>query len=345
MKRALTLLVLLCAVSVTYGQQHDFSKLNSVISRSDELISNDTNAYFQNVDSWIMYYQGEIKFEKYYHGFTKDSLHHIQSQTKSIVSLLTGIAIDQGSIKSEEQLASTWFSEKFSQSDTLKSKVRLRDLLTMSGGFLWEEMLPFDDQKNDNANMYRSGHWLRYALSRPMLHEPFTVFKYNSGSHMIVAGIVEKATGMPLEKFAERNLFNKLGIERFRWQKDSTGFCHAGGGLHLKPSDMIKIGIMVLNNGMYNGKRIIPEAWLEKSFKPYFKTEFGGKSYGFFWWVKDFAITKDRTTKVISAEGAGGQSLFIIPEFSMVISFTEHNYTTPQVGLWILKDYILPALK
>ncbi len=345
MKRAIFAIGLCFLGFSLSGQGIDVTKLNSVITISDKMISNDTNAYFRNVDSWIIYYDGEVKFEKYYHGFTKDSLHHIQSQTKSFTSLLAGIAIDQGLIKNENEPVARWFPDYFNNSDSLKFQVTLRDLLTMSGGFQWEEMLvPFTDPTNDNGNMYRSGHWLQYALTRQMAHKPFTVFKYNSGSPMIVAGIIEKASNMQLDKFAEKYFFNQLDIKDYRWSKDSTGLCHAGGGLYLKPSDIIKAGVMVLDKGMYNGKRVISESWLSKSFSPYFKTEFGGKEYGYFWWIKEMKINNTKSTRVISAEGAGGQSLFIIPEYGMVIGFTERNYTTPQVGPWIVREYLLPTL-
>jgi CubicO group peptidase (beta-lactamase class C family) len=344
-KIVISQLFLLLLTLNTFGLQADCSKLYSAIKEADILIETDPRDFFKNVESFIVFNRGNILIEKYYQQVRKDSLHHLQSQTKSIVSLLTGIAIDQGIIKNENEPAARYFPQYFSNKDSLKFQVTIKDLVTMSAGFEWEEMIPFDDPKNDNGRMYRSGHWLEYALSQPMAAKPFARFTNNSGCPMIVAGILEKATRMPLDKFAEKNLFKPLGIESFRWLKDSTGFCHAGGGLYLKPMDMFKIGVMILNEGIYHGNRIVSRDWIKRSLQPYFITEFSNKNYGYFWWIKEMPINKDTTTTVYSAEGAGGQSLFIIPEYDLVISFTEHNYTTPQVGPWVLRESILPNLK
>lgn len=344
MKTALILLAGLVISLGTFGQQGDIHKVLQSIEVADSLIEADPRDFFRNVESFTVYHLGEIKFEKYYHGTQRDSLHHIQSQTKSVVSLLLGIAIDKGFITNEKEQVAKYFPDHFNANDSLKNSVTIRDLITMSAGFDWEEMNPVNDPKNNNTQMYRGGHWLDYALSRPMAAKPFTSFKYNSGCPMIVAGIIEKATKTPLDQFAEKYLFKPLGIENYRWLKDSSGFCHAGGGLYLKPSDVLKIGIMVLNNGSYQGKRIVSRDWLDRSCTPLFTTEFNSKGYGYFWWVKDMATNNDRSTKVVSAEGAGGQSLFIIPEHGLVVSFTEHNYTTPQVGPWVLRESVLPNL-
>ena len=344
MKTTISFLISLALSLPAFCQQPDTSGLRAALKVPDEFIETDPRDFFRNVESFTVYSQGTVIFEKYYHGTSIDSLHHIQSQTKSVVSLLLGIAIDKGFITNENEPVSKYFPDYFNKGDSLKNSVTIRDLITMSAGFDWEEMIAFDDPRNNNAVMYRGGHWLEYALSRPMAVKPFTTFKYNSGCPMIVAGIIEKATKTPLDEFAEKYLFKPLGIENYRWTKDSTGFCHAGGGLYLKPPDMLKIGVMILNNGTYQGNRIVSRDWLERSSTPRFTTEFSNKGYGYFWWVKDMPIKNGRTTKVISAEGAGGQSLFIIPEYNLVISFTEHNYTTPQVGPWVLKESVLPVL-
>lgn len=345
MKTAIPLLFSLIIPLNILGQQADSSKFMAAVKEADRIIETDNRDFFSNVESFIVYDHGVITFERYYRGINRDSLHHIQSQTKSIVSLLLGVAIDQGIIKNENEPVTRYFPENFSQTDSLKYRVTIKDLITMSAGFEWEEMIPIEDPKNNNMQMYRSGHWLEYALSRPMARQPFTSFKYNSGCPMIVAGIIEKASGMPLDRFAEKNLFKPLGIKNYRWSRDSTGFCHAGGGLYLKPSDMLKIGILILNEGVYQNNRTVSQDWIKRSFRSCFTTEFNGKGYGYFWWVKEMNIREERTTKVLSAEGAGGQSLFIIPEFQLVISFTEHNYATPQVGPWVLRESILPNLE
>jgi CubicO group peptidase (beta-lactamase class C family) len=344
MKRLIAAVSTFLFVHSTFSQKIDMAKLDSAIIAADRIISTDNRAFFKNVESLIVYSDGGIKFEKYYNGYKKDSLHQTQSQTKSIVSLLMGIAIDKGYIKSENDPVSDYFPEYFRKEDNLKSSVTIRDLLTMSAGFEWEEMIPMDDPRNDNINMFNSRKWLNYALSRSMNQRPFTGFKYNSGCPMIVAGIIEKATKMKLDEFAVRYLFEPPKIKRYNWLKDSTGFCHAGGGLFLSPMDMMKIGIIVMNNGKWEKQQIISENWIRKATTSYLPTSFDISTYGYFWWIREMKTSGVKTTRVISAEGAGGQKLYIFPEYQLIIAFTERNYSTPQVGPVFISESILPIL-
>lgn len=327
------------------SRQEAASKFEKALVLADSIIQNSKMESFKRLESFIVIKDGVKAFEKYYNGSGPDSLNHIQSQTKSIVSLLFGIAVDKGLIKSEEEPVANYFPDYFDKKDTLKSAVRIKDLLTMSAGFAWEEMIAMNDPKNDNINMFNSGDYLHYALSRAMTNRPFTVFKYISGNPMIVAAIIEKTSGMKLDEFAGKYLFGPLGIVDYRWQKDRTGFCHAGGGLRIRPSDLTKIGIMILNHGKWNNMQIISNQWLEKSFHPYFMTEFSDSRYGYFWWIKDSKINDNKMTGVFSARGAGGQYLYLVPEYNLVVSFTERNYSTPICSPWLLDNIILPALE
>jgi CubicO group peptidase (beta-lactamase class C family) len=299
---------------------------------------------FKNVHSYIVSLEGTTILEEYFNGHAQDGRHILQSQTKSVVALLCGIAIDRGFIESEAVPVMKFFPEAFDKSDALRSSLTIREVLTMSAGLKWEEMLPPDDPGNDNMNMFRGDRYLDYVLARPMDKPPFSEFKYNSGCPMIIAGIIQKAARLSLDKFAETYLFGPLGITDYEWLKDSTGLPHAGGGLSLRPSDMLKIGELVLNEGQWNGKTVVSKEWIAKATRPYFATEFGGAGFGYFWWIQDMKIDGDRTTTVISARGAGGQNMFVVPEFRLVVSFTEGNYTTPLVGPMILREGILPAL-
>ncbi|HOW25492.1 MAG TPA: serine hydrolase [Bacteroidales bacterium] len=327
-----------------FSQHIEVAKLDSAITFADKLIETDPREFFKNVESFIVWSQGNIISEKYYHGY-KDTLHHTQSQTKSIVSLLMGIAIDKGFIKSENVPVFSYFPEYFNADDKLKYSLTIRDLLTMSAGFEWEEMIPSNDPRNDNMNMYNSGNYLHYALTRPMAIKPGGQFKYNSGCPVIIAGIIEKATHQPLDKFAEMYLFGPLNIKDYYWLKDSTGFCHAGGGLYLKPVDMLKLGVLVQNKGKWEDKQVISEQWITKMTQAYFVTSFDNSGYGFFWWIKEIHTKNGNITKMISAEGAGGQKLYLFMDYELIIAFTEHNYNTPQVSPIFIKQSILPILQ
>ena len=345
MKKAIAFVFGFLIAANAFCQKIDKTMLDSAIIVADRIITTDNRVFFKNVESIIVNLQGDNRFEKYYNGFSKDSLHHIQSQTKSIVSLLMGIAIDRGFIKDENEPVSRYFPQYFKKEDTLKSSVTIKHLLTMSAGFKWEEMTSSTDAGNDNLNMFNSGDWLKYALSRPIETKPFTEFNYNSGYPMIVAGIIEKSAKMTIEEFAKKYLFEPLGINEYRWLKDSKGFCHAGGGLFLKPGDMLKIGMLVMNNGNFKNRQLISDGWINKTMCSYLPTDFDISTYGYFWWLREMRTGEGKTTKVISAEGAGGQRLYLFPEYQLIIAFTERNYSTPLVSPMFITESVLPLLK
>ncbi len=343
--RTLCLSVMILMSLILKSQTIEVFELDSAISKADSLIESNPRIFFKNVESFIVYFDGNIRFEEYYNGFNRDSLHLIQSQTKSIVSLLFGIAIDKGFVLSDNEPIIKFFPDYFKSTDSLKSKLKIRDVLTMSAGIDWEEMLPIDNPKNDNINMFNSNDYLNYILLKSVSVTPSTEFKYTSGCPMIIAGIIEKTSKMSLDKFAELYLFKPLEITKYRWIKDTTGFCHAGGGLYLKPIDMLKIGILVANNGKWNNRQIISKGWIQKVIKPYLKTNFENSDYGYFWWIKKIALGEGKTTTIISAEGAGGQKLHIFPDYNLIVAFTERNFTTPQVCQIFIKESIIPLLK
>ncbi|MFH0842761.1 MAG: serine hydrolase [Bacteroidota bacterium] len=345
MRRHGITIIVITLLSLKLSAQSSLSALDNAIIKAENRIETSSIPSFRNLESFIVWHAGSYKHINYYNGVSGEALHQVQSQTKSVVSLLLGIAIDKGFVKSENEPLSSFFPEYFNIGDSLKSSVTIRDLLTMSAVFQWEEMLPFNDQRNNNIQMNYSGNYLKYALSRPMASRPYTEFKYNSGAPMIVAGIIEKTSGMPMDKFAEKYLFNPLSIYEYRWIKDSIGLCHAGGGLFLKPEDILKIGVLVLNNGRWEGKNIVSDEWIKKSCEPYFNTTFSDFKYGYFWWIKDIKVTETKTTKVISAQGAGGQYMFILPEYDLIVAFTENNFGTPLVGPFLFEAYIMPTLQ
>jgi CubicO group peptidase (beta-lactamase class C family) len=162
---------------------------------------------------------------------------------------------------------------------------------------------------------------------------------------MIIAGIIEKAAKMKLDDFAQKYLFEPLNIKSVLCLKDSTDFCHAGGGLSMLPVDVLKIRILVMNNGKWDNKQVVSEEWIKKLTTPYFSTSFDIGKYGYFCWIREMKIKEDKTTRVISAEGAGGQKLYIFPEYKLVVAFTERNYSTPQVSPLFIKESILPVLE
>jgi CubicO group peptidase (beta-lactamase class C family) len=200
--------------------------------------------------------------------------------------------------------------------------------LTMSAGFSWDEWsYPYTDLRNNHgAQILEAADSLRYVLERPMVAEPGEKFTYNSGLSILLGQIVLKASGIRADKFAERNLFEPLGITDFYWSKLPHEVMQTGGGLFMRPRDMAKIGQLMLDGGRWRGKQIVSEAWLSESTKTRIDaskipTAAMAQGYGYQWWI-DSLKSGDEAVKSFSARGRGGQFIVVIPERRIVVVIT-----------------------
>ncbi|MCX7798560.1 MAG: beta-lactamase family protein [Melioribacter sp.] len=262
--------------------------------------------------SLIIYKDNELLFEKYYNGFYHSKLGNLKSVTKSIVSLLIGIAIDKGFIKNENEKLINIFPELFEKNtiDEKKKEINLKHLLTMSAGFEWNNFggkwrSGWDNSKNQN----------KYLIEKvPLKNNPGEVWNYNSGLSHLLSGIIKKSSGMNTLEFAKKYLFGPLGINYVKWDKSNDGNEKGNSELWLKPKDLAKIGLMLLNEGKWNGNQIISKNWIEKLKKKFFDgfPQIGGYSYH--WHTRKFG----RYNSFLAA-GWGGQFLIIIPALNMVV--------------------------
>ena len=257
----------------------------------------------------------------YYHPFwhpyyKNSSLHTLQSVTKSIGSLLIGIAIDQGKIPSTNVPLVDYFTDyDTTKIEELLKKATLENLLSMKIGIKWREIgTSYTDSTRNSRSLEASNDWVQYVLEQPMDTLPGTKWIYNSGASQIMSVIIKKATSLHLDEFAEKYLFKPLEIENYHWKRTPNGFPDAEGGLYLEAEDLAKIGQLVLNKGVWEGKQIVSSKWIEKSTSRFSDTtqvpDFG---YGLQWWRPD-----RNGIDVIMGAGYGGQSVIIIPEFKMI---------------------------
>jgi CubicO group peptidase (beta-lactamase class C family) len=259
----------------------------------------DTTNFQYNYDhpDWHPYYKGS-------------DLHSLQSCTKSITSLLVGIAIDEGLIESTGiKVMELFDAHDPTQADALKDSITLQDLLTMRGGFKWDEStIPYTDPKNSCYILESSDNWLEYILSLPMDTVPGTKFVYNGGITVLLGEIIRIKTGMRIDKWAEEKLFRPLNITDYYWKISPSGEVDTEGGLYLSIYDFAKIGQLILNKGTWQGERIVSEKWVEESTRKIVELGENEDWYGYQWWIwrprqDDFHI--------IGALGYGGQYLFI----------------------------------
>jgi CubicO group peptidase (beta-lactamase class C family) len=332
---------------------------------------NDINrGKYIEVHSMLIFKDNKLVFEDYfpgykyqwdgpnYHGdlvaWTASNLHCIHSDTKSITSACIGIAIDKGFIESVHQSIFDYLPDHQHFNTEGRDKITIEYLLTMTSGLDWEEWgAPYNSEDNPMIGIWFSDKDpITYILERAMKDEPGTSFTYYGGNMILLAEILRNATGMNIDEFSTKYLFEPLGIDSFDWwNRFENGVIEAASGLKMTPRDMIKVGVTFLNNGIWNGRRIISELWLEKSTTAFpvnqdidVPGEDGEKlGYAYSWWTKQYS-NSGQTINMFIALGWGGQKIMVLPEVNMVVVFTGGNYASEVKSFSILKKYIIPAL-
>ena len=286
-------------------------------------------------------------FDPKWHPYYKDTdLHTIQSVSKSVTSALIGIAIERGEINGLNEKIAQYFPNHSSQFiDPLKSKITIEDLLTMTAGIKWDESShAYTNPMNNAASMENSNNWIDYILSLPMEYKPGEKFVYNSGITVLLSHILQEASGMHANEYAEKYLFNKLGIQDYFWKKTPNNLTDAEGGLYLSTRDFAKIGMLYLNDGRWNGSPVITNEWVELTMSPDTDIEESSRKYGYQWWLVPYENNQEKW--MYSGSGYGGQYLLIVPEYQLVMVFNGWNiFDIPRPSIEYLSQRVLEAIQ
>ena len=317
----LLLFTLIFSISVV-GQESDSLALPKIFQSADEI---------STVRSLLIQQNGRLVQAKSFDGRNLDRTFNIKSASKSIIGLLTGIAIEKGFIPSINEPISTYFPEYFDENpDSLKESITIKNLLTMKAG------LRSTSSRNYGAWVI-SDNWIEYALEQDFVAEIDGKMVYSTGSSHLLSVIISKATRMSTKEFAEKYLFGPMNIRVGGWDKDPQGYYMGGNNLALKPSDMVKIGQLILDSGIYKEEQLVTEEWIKDSFKTYTISNYNPFGYGYQWWNQ-----KIGGYQTFFAWGNGGQYIFVISEIEAVIVITSSTLkTTPRRGYM---DTIFPLL-
>jgi CubicO group peptidase (beta-lactamase class C family) len=275
----------------------------------------------------------------YYHG---SDLHSMQSVSKTVSSIIIGIAVTRGDFKAglDTPLLKYFDVAKVKNVDGRKRRITLRHVLTMSTGLDWNEEVAYDDPKNDASLMEAADDWVQYVIDRPMAQEPGKVFNYSSGVSELLAYIFQKETRQDIEKYGEKYLFAPLGMDHY-WKRSPMGVVDTEGGLFLRTTDLAKIGYLYLHDGMWDGQQIVSKDWVKQSVAPFIEAEEGFK-YGYKWWLLP---RTDRQGYVWMARGFGGQRLMVFPEENLIAVFTGWEILKEEAKDQDLVNRILPAVR
>lgn len=298
------------------------------------------------VHSILIVRDGRLVFEEYFSGrthptfgeepvrFDKDTWHSLSSVTKSLAATALGVAIDRGFIHGVDEPVLAFFPGLEDLNAGQKADLTLEDLVTMTAGLEWDESThSFRDPRNDliawlNLTRHTTGDPVRAVLERPLVAAPGAHFNYNGGLTNVLGQAIQNATGRRLDDFVRDRLFAPLGIDQVWWWLLRDDFVYASGDIALRPRDLARVGLLYLNDGVWNGERILSSEWVEASARthtPFSPSDYGdsgtaGYSYG--WWT----LTSEYGPDAFAAWGWGGQKLIVLPGLDMVVVFTGGSY-------------------
>lgn len=318
-------------------KQKELTKKMEVLIREDH----------KNVGGIVVQKSGNICYEKYFNDFEKDNPFHIFSVTKSIISILIGIAVDKGMIESIDQKVLDFFPEyTIKRGEKVLQNVTIKDMLTMT--------VPYKYKSAPYTKYFSSSDWVKSALDLMGGRGRIGEFRYAPliGPD-VLSGILIKATGKSVLDFATENLFAPLGInvegnvvfhskeEQIAWYKDRNmkgwvadpkGVNTAGWGLSLKTRDMAKLGQLYLNHGVWDGKQIVSSVWIEQSTQEH--SHWDEKKYGYLWWIID------ENENSFAALGDGGNVIYINPKKELVVAISALFMPRVKDRITLIREYI-----
>ena len=307
-----TILLALSAAPGAGAQDFDTARVRQAVAQAGRDLP--------RLRSVIVQHRGRIVAERYFHGATRERRANIKSASKSIVSALVGIAIQQKYIKSLEQTIGDLLPAETRNLDERKRAITVRDLITMRSG------LQSTSFENYGA-WVNSRNWVRDVLRRPMEADPGGPMIYSTGSSHLLSAIITRATRSSTYSYARRTLATPLGIDLRPWMTDPQGIYFGGNDMYLRPRDMLAIGTLYLQRGVYRGQRVLPAAWVDSSLQELTTSPWNGNRYGYGWWTRE-----TNGIRYHFAWGYGGQFIFIVPARHLVVVVTSDAESTRDGG-------------
>lgn len=324
----------------------DIARSSLGVATANAIVRSILDGTYKDVHSVLLYQHGRLVMEEYFYGYNVDRPHQLRSATKSVVSALAGIAIDHGALTGvDERVLPQMSYTSYANPDPRKATMTLGNFLSMSSG------LDCNDHTSDSPGretvLDDTPDWVRATLDLPMIHDPGTDGMYCSGGVAVVGRMTENAVHMYLPDYAQKNLFGPLGVARtdWTWNYNLTNADKEYSQIHLRPRDMLKLGILFSQDGRWQGRPVISSTWVKTSTAEHSHIE--NVSYGYFWWRPWLNVetpTGSQHVNVVAAQGNGGQKIYLVPQYDLVAVFTGGAYNvdgTPPNS--IMAKIILPA--
>jgi CubicO group peptidase (beta-lactamase class C family) len=318
-----------------------------------------------NLHGIVIARNGRLVLERYFEGednargrplgkiaFTQDTLHDMRSVSKSVVGLLYGIALAQRTVPPPEALLFASFPE-YADLAGGRERLTIHHALTMTMGTDWDETsIPYSNAANSEIAMDLAPDRYRYILERRVITEPGRRWTYSGGATALIGRIIAKGAGKSLHAFAREALFDPLGIGTTEWASAADGEPFAASGLRMTPGDLVRIGVMMSDGGVWEGRQVVPAEWLDRCVTPFASVD-EVRRFGYQWYLGDFAFGKaigwapEHLERWWGAYGNGGQRLYVLPSLKLAVAITAGNYDTEDQWMpptRVMREVVLPAL-
>lgn len=320
-----------------------------------KILSSDPAKHALGFQGILIARHGKLVLEEYFYGYSSDRAHDMRSASKTIATLLAGVAKDHGAKIDPARPALSYFPQykDIANLDERKRRIKLADLMNMASGLCDDSV----EASSEDFMQEQSAQpdWFKFALDLPMQRDPGGNTAYYCSSNLnLVGGAVRGATGRWLPEYFDEYVARPLAFRTFYMNLLPTGEGYMGGGMYITPRDQLKLGQVYLSGGLWNGKRILSQAWVKESLQQRISFESYGDfdppvhGYGYGWHTREHKAG-DKTIRDYFMGGNGGQNVIVIPALDMVIVFTGGNYAEANKFFrWeneLMPQYILPAVK
>ena len=319
--------------------------------RLDELASR-LKAAHPSLRSIAVAHQGKTVLTHHHQlGLDDDTLHNGASVTKSVVSVLYGVAAQRGKSVSPEQRMVDVFPESSAWAvDPRLSEVKVKHVLSLSTGF---DRLgsTVDSDYQDFQRRFYAPDFLRFALTRRLVHAPGERFAYANADAHLAAMILQRAVGQPLYEFADQALFAPLGIRGWQWARNAQGDVDGAATLRLRIPDMIRLGELVRSAGIADGKQLLPSAYVDEATRKHTSGDVAPRGpkpelwgYGYLWWTATTPITHQ---PAFFAAGYGGQFIYVAPALALTVAATTQQISRAEGAKTaaLLREHVLPVFE
>ncbi|MET0637918.1 MAG: serine hydrolase [Chitinophagaceae bacterium] len=300
------------------------------------------------ITSVVVIRDGKLLLEEYFNGANRNTLHNTRSATKSLTSTLMGIAIGQGLITDEKMTLDKFYDLKqFENYRKEKDSIKISDLLTMSSPFNGSDSR--SDSPGNEENMYPTDNWVKFALDLPIDSTKINNHRwdYFTAGVVVLGDILNRTVPGGLERYADEKLFKPLGIKNYQWQYTPQKVANTAGGMQMTSLDYAKYAQLYKNNGWWNGKKIISDDWIKKTFTRQLPIpRRNNQYYSYLFWNKTYTLN-EKNYETFYCAGNGGNQFIIFKDLPLVIIITSKAYNKPYAHAQadrIVGEYLLPAI-